>query len=77
MNSCADVSSKVLALADKAVFHNCLIVMRLQAICNDLPSTHDVETYIHNQFVNWLKQLKREILVNCIEMKQHETYLKH
>ena len=62
---CADdVQFKALAVADKAVFHNCLVAMRPKAGWQDIPSTHDVATYIHNKFVKWLKELKDKIQVS-------------
>ena len=33
-------------------------------MCKDLPSQYDIEVYIHNEFVAWLKMLKSEIIVN-------------
>jgi hypothetical protein len=44
-----------LALVDKAVFQNCLVVMRPKTLKMDLPSTHDVSIYLHNQYVGRLK----------------------
>ncbi|KAF8239962.1 hypothetical protein L208DRAFT_1069493, partial [Tricholoma matsutake] len=54
---------QVLAVASKATFHNCLMAMRPKAKIVDLPSTHNVMKYIHNQFVEWLKDLKKDITV--------------
>jgi len=33
---------------------------------NNLPSTHDVSVYIHNQFIDQLKLLKSEIIVSIM-----------
>ncbi len=55
---------QALALAEKPVFRNCLVVMRPKTTRKDLPSRHDIEVYIHNEFVDWLKTLKSEILVS-------------
>jgi hypothetical protein len=55
---------KSLAVADKASFRNCLVAMRPKAMTKDIPSTHDVTTYIHNQFIERLQELKRDILVS-------------
>ena len=33
---------------------------------NDLPSTHDMSVYIHNQFIDQLKLLKSEITVSIM-----------
>ena len=64
LNQCADVQFKVLAVADKAVFCNCLVAMRPKAGWQDIPSTHNIATYIHNEFVKWLKELKDKIQVS-------------
>jgi len=52
------------ALAEKPVFRNCLVAMRPKTTRKDLPSRHDIEVHIHNEFVDWLKILKTEILVS-------------
>jgi hypothetical protein len=57
-------TDKALALAEKPVFRNCLVAMRPKTTRKDLPSRHDIEVYIHNEFVDWLKTLKREIMVS-------------
>ncbi|KAF8228770.1 hypothetical protein L208DRAFT_1124433, partial [Tricholoma matsutake] len=41
--------NRVLVVADKVVFCNCLVAMRLKAGQQDIPSTHNVATYIHNE----------------------------
>lgn len=56
--------SQALAVANKKTFKNCLVVMRPKATNADLPTTHDVTVYVHNQFVNWLKELKEQITVS-------------
>jgi hypothetical protein len=38
--------------------------MRPRTVRYDLPSMHEVGKYIHNEFVEWLKMLKGEILVS-------------
>ncbi|KAF8220039.1 hypothetical protein L208DRAFT_1127592, partial [Tricholoma matsutake] len=53
-----------LAVANKASFHNCLVSMRPKSITKDIPSTHNVTTYIHNQFVKQLEELKGDILIS-------------
>ncbi|KAF8223755.1 hypothetical protein L208DRAFT_1071098, partial [Tricholoma matsutake] len=55
---------QLLAIADKALFRNCLVIMRPKTVKCDLPSTHDVLVYIHNHFVEHLKLLKEEIKVS-------------
>jgi hypothetical protein len=57
-------SDQPLALAEKPIFRNCLVAMRPKTTQKDLPSRHDIEVYIHNEFVDWLKTLKSEILVS-------------
>ncbi|KAM6504371.1 hypothetical protein JOM56_001314 [Amanita muscaria] len=47
-----------LAVANKAVFRNCLVAMRPKTRTKELPSTHEVKTYIHNEFVKRLEALK-------------------
>ncbi|KAF8233069.1 hypothetical protein L208DRAFT_1073234, partial [Tricholoma matsutake] len=59
--ACNDQS---LAMANKASFCNCLVSMRPKSITKDMPSTHNVTTYIHNQFVKRLKELKGDILIS-------------
>ena len=55
---------QALALAKKLIFCNCLVTMRPKTTQKDLPSRHDIEVYIHNKFVAWLKTLKDNILVS-------------
>jgi hypothetical protein len=54
---------QALAVVEKPVFCNCLIAMWPKTSQNDLPSTHDLVVYIHNQFVAWMKKLKEMIQV--------------
>lgn len=58
--------SKLLSTANKVVFCNCLIAMWPQANKSDLPTTHDITMYIHNQFVAHLNALKEDIMVRTI-----------
>lgn len=53
-----------LATADDLTFQNCLTTMKPDATKADIPSTHEVSTHIHNEFVAWLKSLKEEIRVS-------------
>lgn len=55
---------QALAITEKPIFRNCLVAMRLKTTRKDLPSRHDIEVHIHNEFVDWLKTLKGEILVS-------------
>ena len=52
-----------LSVVDKVTFWNCLVAMRPRATKADIPSTHDITTFIHNAFTNFLKELKAEIKV--------------
>ncbi|KAF9231503.1 hypothetical protein BU15DRAFT_56036, partial [Melanogaster broomeanus] len=42
---------------------NCLVAMRPNTSKADLPSTHDISTYIHNSFIEFLSTLKTRIQV--------------
>jgi hypothetical protein len=66
-----------LAVADKALFRNCLVAMRPKTTKDDLPSTHDVSVYLHNHFINQLKLLKSEITVSIMLMmsKHYSQFL--
>ncbi|KAF9228571.1 hypothetical protein BS17DRAFT_654140, partial [Gyrodon lividus] len=50
-----------LAVANKPTFRNCLVAMRTNTSKADLPSTHDISTYIHNSFVEFLSTIKTRI----------------
>jgi hypothetical protein len=60
------LSIQALALTEKPVFRNCLVAMRPKTTRKDLPSRHDIEVYIHNEFVSWLKMLKTEIIASNV-----------
>ncbi|KAG2065558.1 hypothetical protein BDR04DRAFT_1032455, partial [Suillus decipiens] len=53
-----------LAVADKVTFRNCLVAMRPSSTKLDLPSTHDVMTYVHNSFIDFFSKLKSDIQVH-------------
>ncbi|KAG6904054.1 hypothetical protein DXG01_012929, partial [Tephrocybe rancida] len=55
------VDDQSLLLADKPLFRNVLISMRPKATKADLPSTYDVKVFLHNKYVEWLKQLQSDI----------------
>jgi hypothetical protein len=57
---------QALTVAKKSVFYNCLIVIRPRTTHRDLPSRHDLEVYIHNEFVECLEKLKCEIIVSNV-----------
>ncbi len=59
-------SDQALALAEKPSFWNCLVAMRPKTMRKDLPTRHNIEIYIHNEFMDWLKTLKSEILVSSL-----------
>ncbi|KAF9226197.1 hypothetical protein BS17DRAFT_697756, partial [Gyrodon lividus] len=52
-----------LAVASKSTFQNCLVAMKPTAENADLPSMHDVSTYIHNSFIEFLGTLKSDLQV--------------
>jgi hypothetical protein len=60
------LTQQSLAVANKATFRNCLVAMRPAAMKADIPSTHDITTYIHNAFLDFFVQLKSDIQVNEI-----------
>ncbi|KAF8443722.1 hypothetical protein L210DRAFT_861964 [Boletus edulis BED1] len=53
-----------LAVADNAAFRNCLVAMWPNTTKADIPSTHDISVYVHNEFIDFIKQLKVEIQVS-------------
>ncbi|KAF9235201.1 hypothetical protein BU15DRAFT_37058, partial [Melanogaster broomeanus] len=50
-----------LLMVDKPAFRNCLVAMQPAATRADLPSTHDISTFIHNAFISFINDLKSEI----------------
>ncbi|KAG1732462.1 uncharacterized protein EDB91DRAFT_1001295, partial [Suillus paluster] len=52
-----------LAVADKHSFRNCLVAMRPGTLPVDIPSAHDVSSYIHNSFINFIGGLKAKMQV--------------
>lgn len=55
---------KAFALVSKAVFRNCLTVMRPKTRTKELPSAHDVAIYIQNEFIRFMDQIKQVIQVS-------------
>ncbi|KAG1748009.1 uncharacterized protein EDB91DRAFT_1048347 [Suillus paluster] len=53
-----------LVLANNTTFRNCLVAMHPAATVADLPSTHNVTTYIHNSFIKLIKDIKAEMQVH-------------
>ncbi|KAF8237002.1 hypothetical protein L208DRAFT_1250077, partial [Tricholoma matsutake] len=58
------VDDQSLSVAAKTTFCNCLVAMHLKSNSQDLPTTHDVASHLHNEFVKWLAQLKNNIEVS-------------
>ncbi|RDB16020.1 hypothetical protein Hypma_003461 [Hypsizygus marmoreus] len=56
------IDDQSLVLPSKPIFRNCLVVMRPNATKADLPSKHDVQVHLHNEFVERLQELKASIL---------------
>ena len=54
---------QAIALADKAAFKNCLVAMRPKTKNCELPSRHDVEIHIQNEFTSLIAALKESITV--------------
>jgi hypothetical protein len=59
---------------NKGTFRNCLVAMRPKSTTADLPSTHDVSTYIHNAFVKFLEELKGQIQVITVTLASWPFY---
>ncbi|KZS87553.1 hypothetical protein SISNIDRAFT_419439, partial [Sistotremastrum niveocremeum HHB9708] len=52
-----------LAYAEDPAYRNSLTSMRPQTTASELPSSHDISTYVHNEFVSLLNQFKTEFEV--------------
>jgi hypothetical protein len=61
-----------LAVADKAMFCNCLVMMRPKSMQKEIPSTHNVTRYIHNEFVRRVEELKRDIIVSQTQRRYYQ-----
>lgn len=68
------VLCEALAVVNKAVFRNALVAMKPKATRKDLPSSHEVQVYIHNAFVEWLKSLKEEFQVSKFQHFEASTH---
>ena len=53
-----------LAVANKATFWNCFVMMRPKTRIEDLPMTHDITVHLHNEYVAWIEKLKSDIKVH-------------
>jgi hypothetical protein len=51
--------------------------MRPKTKTADIPSSHDVGVYVHNECVRWLKQLREEIKVSMRAGMIAENYRSH
>jgi hypothetical protein len=51
--------------------------MRPKTKTADIPSSHDVGVYVHNECVRWLKQLREEIKVSMGAGMIAENYRSH
>lgn len=58
-----------LCIADNATFRNTLVAMRPNATKADLPSTHNVMTYLSNAFTKFIKDLQVKIQVRFFLLK--------
>ncbi|KAF8238335.1 hypothetical protein L208DRAFT_1242783, partial [Tricholoma matsutake] len=58
------VDDQFLSVAAKTTFRNCLVAMRPKSNSQDLLTTQDVTSHLHNKFVKWLAQLKNNIEVS-------------
>ena len=72
---CANTSQS-LRLHNKAIFHNKLVAMR-PTTKKEIPSAHEVSMYIHNKFVEWLKDMKNDILIRSFLVLWHLMTLTH
>lgn len=59
-----DNSYQSLVVANKTTFRNCLVAMRPASTTTELPSTHDITTYIHNAFIKLIESVKADIQVS-------------
>ncbi|KIK80681.1 hypothetical protein PAXRUDRAFT_158028, partial [Paxillus rubicundulus Ve08.2h10] len=53
-----------LLVANKATFRNCLVAMHPNTVSADLPLMHNISSFIHNSFINFLHSLKTRIHVS-------------
>ncbi|KAG2083562.1 uncharacterized protein F5147DRAFT_589923, partial [Suillus discolor] len=53
-----------LAVANKTTFRNCLVAMHPASTTAELPSTHNITTYIRNAFIKLIKGTKANIQVS-------------
>jgi hypothetical protein len=51
------------------------VAMRPKTKASELPSSHNVGVYIHNECVRWLKQLWKEIIVSTQEFGRQNGIL--
>ncbi|KIL54326.1 hypothetical protein M378DRAFT_53877, partial [Amanita muscaria Koide BX008] len=58
------IEDQALMTADKITFRNILYSAKPDLKKSDLPSSHDVVTYIQNRFVDHIEHLKKELEVS-------------
>ena len=56
-------NNQALAIANNVYFQNCLVTMRPKMISSKLALADKIGTYIHNECIDWLMQLKKDITV--------------
>ena len=59
-----DAVLQSLIMANKTLFRNCLVAMCPSSTSANLPSKHDVCTYIHNEFIDFFNDIKARINVS-------------
>jgi hypothetical protein len=67
--------NQALAVADGLFFRNCLVTMRPKTISSELATAHEVCSYIHNECIDWLAQLKKDIIVRTESEKKKKAEL--
>jgi hypothetical protein len=75
LSTCSLIPPQSLALANKAAFKNCLVAMRPKTKNCELPSRHDVETHISNEFTKFISDLKQRISVGYSSATFAEFYI--
>ena len=57
---------KAFALVSKAVFRNCLVVMRPKTRTKEFLGPYDIETHLQNEYIKFMDQIKQAIQVSAI-----------
>jgi len=66
----ANILDQSLEVAEKTTFRNVLASMRPQVSKKDIPSAHEVSSYLHNEYSDWMSQLKEDIKVRTDTIKK-------